>query len=327
MPNENRERIHIHIQRTPHVTAEDFGFLHEMLRQPSVQIYVPESDQYDDATKLGYEKISAGNTTVYRDVMSRTDPSSMPAAQFQALFALRKPVAFFDISQEDADQNPVLSTFGKYGFDLTRTDAEQIVTTAPTHLRRLAAYIAIRDAFIARNVREGLSERIQSHPRFRSMDKVGILMTIGDSHQTIDKLLEEDGFSVETNPPTVFEARQQAMCSYLEGREPSSDLVVRAAAMMMLRGFVWHPSTLELRSTMNDALEGFTLGDIDTALGDFRRTRTVGIHGFLGDLFKSRSLDKRGVVLVDPLASRPVIIPKQKPEIRKGVMGVRTSMF
>lgn len=327
MPDTNREQIHIQVHRTPHATAEDFNFLHEMLRQPSVQIYAPESNQYDSYVKAGLEKITSGNTKVYRDVMDRTNPTSMPAAQFQALFALRKPLAFFDISQEDANQDPVLDTFGKYSFDLTRTNAEQMIAAAPRHLRRGAAYIAKRDTIIAHNIRDGLPELIQEHPRLRSMDKVGVLMTIGDTHQTIDRRLKDEGFSVETNPPTVFEARQQAICDYLHGREPSSGILIKAAAMMMLRNFVWHASTLELRSIMNDSLEEIKPQDIDTALTEYRRMGAVGVHGFLKELLQSRSLDGQGLEFIDPLNQRPAILPKQTPLIHNGIMGIRTGIF
>lgn len=327
MPDFEKGSVDIYIHRSPHVTREDFSFLGPMVRDRRFHLYAPESDGFEDTKKEGYRLISKGDAKTYRDIIARTDPDSMSYAFFSALYASRIPLAFFDTSPEETAANPILAQFGKNTIDLQDITAESLIESMPGSLSRSAAFIEARDRTIAQNVETHLPEIITGNPRLRLLGRIGLLITIGDNHQMIDSLLTNRGFSVETNPVTTLNPREDAVVTLLRGGELTEQQILQSSAVALLRGYIWHSSTAELRKIMCDILDDVNMDDVDQIINTLRRGGTTGIHDYIKKLLETHNITGSGLVLQDPARKRPAILPKHTPEIRNGVPGIRTDIF
>ncbi len=320
------DSINIHIQRTPHVTATDFEFLDSMVRDPRFHIYAPELEGADSTLLEGLRKIARGDSKVYRDIMSRTDKNSTWSKTFGALFMLRKQIESFDVTAEQHEANEVFRGFGQAVLDLSRITSRQVIDNMPAQLQRLPTFITARDTLIAQNVVEQLPLIISANSKLKSLGKVGLLMTIGDNHQLVDKILESEGFDVTKNDIPVMGAQEKAGLMQLEGKMPTDTEVLEAAAYNIIRGFVTHDSTYELRRQLNAFVPGTDESDIATILSEIQKHGIEGIKNLVTGKLEEVDIDT-DLGFIMPGSKALAIRPKETVERRNGIMGIRIGMF
>lgn len=318
--------IDIHIERSPHVTATDFDFLDAMVRDPRFHMYAPELDGVDDTTLTGIRKLAAGDSKVYRDIMSRTDKDSMWAKTFSALFMLRKPIEAFDVTPEQYRENPALRDFGQVTVDLSRVSANEYIDSMPSTLQRLSTFITARDSVISQNIVERLPVIVNENRKLKELGKVGLLITIGDNHRLVDGFLRDHGFAVTTNDIPVTGVQEHASFEYLDGRSPSEDEILEAAAYSIVRSFVKHPSTYELRRQLNLFAQGFKEDDIASLLLAAKTEGITGIERFVINRIESMG-EATDLTFVASRSHDSPIRLKETYERQGMRMGVRSSIF
>lgn len=320
------DNIDIHIQRSPHVTATDFDFLDPMVRDDRFHLYAPELDGSDNAVLAGFRKISNGDSKVYQDVMSRTDRNSSWSKTFSAVFMTKKPIESFDVTADQHQANDVFRNFGAMVIDLSSVTSNQFIDNMPAQLNRLPTFIKARDTIIAQNILERLPKVIESNPKLAHLSRVGVLMSIGDNHRLLDKLLEKHGFTITRNDIPITGAHEKAGLMQIEGIIPSEADILEAAAYNLVRNFVTHDSTYELRKQLNIFSKGSSENDVSVILSLVQKYGIDGVKYVVTEKLKESDITT-DLSFSSPGSKPQPVRLKETYERRNGVLGIRTSMF
>lgn len=326
MPSQTSPEVHIHIHRSPHVTAADFEQLPELLKNRSFQIFSPESSGLDESFQRGMQKIASGDSKVYTDIQSRTDPESAWATLFRATFNSRKTIELFDATPEQERTEAAMRTYGARAVALTG-DYQKFLDEARASTARLAEFIRLRDTTISENVATKLPEILDRSPKLRTLSTIGILLTLGDNHQLVDELLRSKGFTVTTNELPPLGISEEVGLRVLRGESFTDSDITKAGAYKLLRSFVSHTSTQELRATLNVCAETMDEQNITEILTLLNTEGSTGVHGYIRNILALRGLND-SFKYTAPTGDIPQSIRlKQSIEYRNGIAGVRTGIF
>lgn len=301
-----KPKLDVHIRYSPHTTVEDFGDLDRELRHGGYDFYAPEIAGHTPDKVAMLEKIAKGDTKTYQKVMVGFDKFSV-GAMFRAVFASRIIVLHADSSREQLRQYPDdLRSFGDEQ-PRTFTDLDEFVDYSRQRAELGARFTTRRDEVFVNNLEGLLPERIKPHPRLSAAENIGVLITMGDNHISLPRILEERGYRVRVSGlPEVYFAPEEALVGYINGHVPSDELMLEVAASNIIRPNLYHPYTNELRKIVRQITGKLSREEVEWLLKTGQTEGTAVVYPFIQDKLDKLDIDDTKLRLeAVPLGSVP----------------------
>jgi hypothetical protein len=315
--NYNAESLPMHLYSSPHTTAADFSFLQAAVESRAYQVYVPEADGHtNEFVKLVID-VSRGNNKAYTSIMGRTDPNSSFYSQFRALYASRLNIFIADVPAELHQADPDMKDYGSMEIVDTAETIDSHLVAVRQKMERAARMIQKRDTHMATRLVTELPAYVAQHPGLRNRERVGILLTLGDNHVVLPRLLEAAGVVLtNTRMSPVMHAQEEAMQDLALGKEITDRQLIEATATSLMRNLVEHDSTAFARIAVRKITDGISVEDIERYLAS---KDLADMHDFVRERLKAAGYQDDALRFVGHI--HPFMKQAIKPRAKIRVLG------
>ncbi len=239
------KNVSLHIFFTAHDSRQDLGdFNHFRNLIRNSDIFIPESTDWVDYMAKNYNSISKGDYKVYtriRDNILRdtNNPSDFNIALIEAVYSSRARIDFIDVQGNEFDRgiDSAIETFSKYTGDSFQDE----LALADNFCRQFARLQGPREDHMLEQIGPKLTDIIESHPKWRSQDKVSVLLFLGSVHTRIAKILQDRVKPTESGLPNIsyeFSNREILSSDELANKYKEGEVVSKDEQYRLLLGTI-----------------------------------------------------------------------------------------